>query len=309
MKSATILVVMAALIILATFNGVFGQSTQGSYTVRLNSFSLQVTYPAVVMPGDNVTIYVQGSPTGSAVYLQSLTVTVYYADGAGLHQVSTQNLFAISPPNAYNNYVSYSYAGSFSKNFTVNIPVNASGTLVSLFSETALPKYQGWTPYFPSYPYSSSYPYNPYSPSMPSYPYSSSYPSYPYYQYYPSSPYLYPYSNSYSSDQAIAPLSYIKANAPESVTLQSENQLLQQQLNQSQGQNQELQSKVSQQSATINQLSQQLAGANGTAQTFQTLTQMLGLALGGLAVVLLAVIINQRRRTQKQRPVETKASI
>jgi len=286
MKSATILVAMAALIILATFNGVFGQSTQSSYTVRLNSFSLQVTYPAVVMPGDNVTIYVQGSPTGSAVYLQSLTVTVYYADGAGLHQVSTQNLFAISPPNAYNNYVSYGYSGSLSQNFTITVPQNAPRTsLVALFSETVQPNYYSYGGYGYNYPSYSSYPY---------------YPSYTVYV----SPAYYPYTSySYSSDQGIAPLSYVKANTPETVTLMTENQLLQQQLNQLQDQNQQLQTKVSDQSATVNQLTQQVANMSGTVQAYQ----MLALTLGVLVLILLVFSFTRRNRGPRHQ-TETKAA-
>ena len=286
MKSGTILVAAAALIILAPFNAAFGQSNQ-AYTVRLNSFILQVTYPAEVLPGDNVTVYVQGSPTGSAVYLQSLTVTIYYADAAGLHQVSTQSLFASYPPNLYNNYVSYGYSGSFSKNFTVTVPENAPRTsLVALFSETVQPNYYSYGGYAYNYPSYSSYPY---------------YPSYTVYV----SPAYYPYtSNSYSSDQGIAPLSYIKANTPESVTLISENQLLQQQVSQLQSQNQQLQTKLSDQSATINQLTQQLASMGGTVQAYQ----MLILTLGVLAAILLAFNFRRRNRGRQEQPIETKAA-
>ncbi len=308
----TILVTAVLLISLSLLNGAYGQPTQSSYTVKLTSFNLQVTCPSEVIPGDTVTVNVQGTPTGSGAYLQSLTATIYYANASNLHQLATENLVVSSSPNAYNNYISYGYAGSFSKSFTVNVPENASGTLVSLFSETVLPRYQGWTPYFPSYPYnpySSSYPSFPTYPSYPSYPYSPSYPYYPYSSSYPSyvPPAYYPLSSSpysYSSDQAIAPLSYIKTNTPETVTLQSENQMLQQQLNQTQGQSQQLQTKISQQNATINQLSQQLASVNGTIQTYQ----MLVLALGVLTVIVLAFSINQRRSKLKMQTVENKAS-
>lgn len=298
MKYRKLLLSTAVLLIsFSMFNSAFGQSTQTSYTVKLNSFSLQVTYPSEVMPGDNVTVSVQGVPLGNAVYLQSLTATIYYADASGLHQLATENVVSNSP-NSYN-YVPYSYSGSFSKNFTVNVPVSAPRTsLVAIFSETIQPNYYIYGGYAFNYP---SYYSNPYS-----------YQAYPYYPYYPSyasyvSPAYYPYSSSYSysSDQAIAPLSYIKANTPETVTLQSENQMLQQQLNQVQSQNQQLQTKVSQQNATINQLSQEQAGINGTVQAYQ----MLALALGVLAVILLAFTINQRRSKQKpQQTAETKAS-
>ena len=300
MKYARILLATAVLLIsFSLFNSAFGQSTQSLYTVKLNSFSLQVTYPSEVMPGDSVTVSVQGNPTGNAVYLQSLTATIYYADSSGLHQLATEPLVVSNSPNSYN-YVSYSYSGSFSKNFTVNVPESAPRTsLVAIFSETVQPNYYNYGGYAYNYP---SYYSNLYS-----------YQAYPYYPYYPSyapyvSPAYYPYSYSsstYSSDQAIAPLSYIKANTPETVTLQSENQMLQQQLSQVQGQNQQLQTKASQQNATISQLTQQLAGVNGTIQEYQ----VLALALGVVTVILLALTINQRKSKEKtHQTVETKTS-
>jgi len=295
MKYARMLLVVATLLIsFSAFNSVFGQSNQASYTVKLNSYTLQVTYPSEALPGDNVSISVQGTPTVYAVYLQSLTVTIYYGDSSGLHQLAAQNLIASNPPNAYNNYVSYGSTGSFSKNFTVNVPENTPRTsLVALFSESAtLGSYysyagNGLNPYYYTNPYPFAYPF---------YPYYSSYMSYAYY------PYSYSSSN-YGSDQAVAPLSYIKANTPESVTLLSENQMLQQQLNQVQGQNQELQTKLSQQNSTINQLNQQLAEMNGTIQTYQGLS----IGLGILAVVFLVFAISQRRG-RKTQTAEAKAS-
>jgi hypothetical protein len=296
-----LLVVAVVLISFSLFGAAFGQSAQASYTVKLNRFSLLVTYPAEVLPGDKVTVSVQGTPTGSAVYLQSLTVTVYYADVSGLHQLPTVSLF--DSPNAYNNYVTYGYnTGSFNKNFTVNVPENVPRTsLVAIFSETVQPNYYNYGGYTYNYPYYYTNPYtyqgNPY------YPY-----YYPYSQYY-TSPAYYPYSYgtsspySYSSDQAVAPLSYVKANTPESVTLASENQMLQQELGQVQSQNQELQSKVSQQDATINQQSQQLAGVNGTVQTYQALA----LGLGVLSVILLAFSIS-RRKSKPEQVAEIKPS-
>jgi hypothetical protein len=294
MKYAKSLLATGVLLIsLSLFNAAFGQPTQASYTVKLNSLSLQVTYPAEVLPGDNVTVSVQGTPIGNAVYLLSLTVTIYYADSSGLHQLPSVTL--VNPPNAYNPYVTYGYyTESFSKNFTVNVPKNAPRTsLVALFSEAVQPNYN-YGGYGYNYPY---YYNNPYP-----------YPGYSYYPYYPYyvSPAYYPYSYSsysYSSDQAVAPLSYIRASTPESMALQSENQMLQQQLNQVQSQNQQLQTKVSQQNATINQQSQQLAGLNGTIQTYQTVA----LALGVVSVILLAFNINQRR-SKPQQATETKTS-
>ena len=290
MKYAKSLLTTAVLLLsFSLFGAAFGQPTQATYTVRLNEFSLLVTYPAEVMPGDNVTVSIQGTPTGNAVFLQSLTVTIYYADASGLHQLLSANL--VNSPNAFNNYNNYYnnyeiygyYTGSFSKNVTLNVPETAPRTsLVALFSEIVQPNYNSYGGYANTYPY---YHNNPYGyQGIPYYPYS------PYYV----SPAYYPYSYSpysYNSDQAVAPLSYIRANTPESMSLQSENQMLQQQLNQVQSQNQQLQTKLSDQNATINQQTQQLASINGTVQTYQTLA----LALGILSVILLVFSINQRR--------------
>ena len=60
MKHARIVLVTTMLLIsFLSFNTAFGQSTQSSYTVKLNSYSLQVTYPTEVMPGDNVKMTIE----------------------------------------------------------------------------------------------------------------------------------------------------------------------------------------------------------------------------------------------------------
>lgn len=273
MKCARIFFISVVLLVLVSlFNSAFGQPTQASYTVKLDSFSLQVTCPSEVMPGDNVTVTVQGNPVGNSVYLESLTATIYYADASGLHQLATENLAS----NSLNGY-SYSrpYTTSFSESFTVNVPQNASRTsLVALFSETAQSYHYGSGGYAYGYGINYGLPWE--------------YSSYSY-----TSPPSYPYTS--TTDQAIAPLSYIKANTPEIVTLQSENQMLQQQLKQSQAQNQQLQTTISQQNATINQLNQEY--------------QILALTLGILAVALAIFNIYQwRRKERAQQTVEAKTS-
>ena len=277
MKLALAFLFTAALLLLVSlFNPAFAQPTQVSYAVNLNSFSLQVMYPSEVMPGDNVTLNIQGSPKSNSLYLQSLTATIYYADAAGLHQLATQNLVS-NPANSYGYYGSYT-TGSFSKSFTVNVPQNAPRTsLVAIFSETV----QSNNYYY--YDYSSYFGY--------------SYYGNPFYAYYPS------YST--TTDEAIAPLSYIKATTPEYVALQSEYQMLQQQLNQTQAQNKQLQTTISQQSAMISQLNQQLTSANGTAQTYQMVTVVSVI----IAVALAAFSIYQvRGKGKTQKRGETKAS-
>jgi hypothetical protein len=246
-------------------NSAFAQSAQTTYTVNLNSFSLQVTYPSQVKPGDTVSVNVQVNPKTSLAYLQSLTATIYYADTSGLHTIATQTIFS---NNAYG-YGNYATA-SFTKSFTVNVPQNAPRTsLVAVFTETA--QSNNYNAYY-SYGYGAYY----YSWYYPAYQYGV-YPSY--------------YSSTTTTDDAIAPLSYIQASTPEYVTLQSTYQLLQQKLNQTQtqltqsqaqlqqeqAQNQQLQSTGAQQSATINQLNQQLATTSGMAQSYQLLALVLGI--------------------------------
>jgi hypothetical protein len=225
------------------------------------------------MPGDNVTVTVQVNPIGNGAYLQSLTATIYYVDASGLHQLATENLASSNSPNGY----SYSrpYTSSFSGSFTVNVPLNAPRTsLVAVFSETAQSYYYGYGGYAYGYNIDYGLPWD--------------YPSYSY-----SAPPSYAYTS--RTDQAIAPLSYIKANTPEIVTLQSENQKLQQQLNQSQAQNRQLQTAISQQNATIDQLNQRYT--------------ILALALGILAAALAIFNIYQwRRKERTQQTFEAKAS-
>lgn len=240
MKAIIRFLVTVAVIVLTSLSLSQGlaQQTQTSYAVNLSSFTLQVTYPSEVMPGENVTVNVQATPKTTGTYLQTLAATIYYGDTSGLHTIITQTIVS-NPVNGYGTYST----GSFNKSFTVNVPQNAPRTsLVAIFSETI-----------------QSNNYNYYN-----------YPSYFGYLY-NGNPLFYSYYPSYSTttDDAIAPLSYIKATTPEYVALQSEYQMLQQQLNQTQAQNQQLQTTISQQSSTINLLGQQLASANSTSQTYQ----------------------------------------
>jgi hypothetical protein len=282
MKSALAFLLAATFLLLVSlFNPAIAQPTRVSYVVNLNSFTLHVTYPSEVMPGDTVTLNIQGSPKSNSLYLQNLTATIYYADAAGLHQVATQNIVSNLVSNSYGYYESYT-TGRFNKNFTLTVPQNAPRTsLVAIFSETV----QSNNYYYYNYP---SY-----------FGYSASW--------YYGNPLFYAYYPSYSTttDEAIAPLSYIKATTPEYVALQSEYQMLQQQLNQTQAKNQQLQTTISQQSATINQLNQQLASANATAQTYQTVAIVLVIIAAALAAFS---IYQMRSRGKMQKSDESKAS-
>ena len=105
------------------------------------------------------------------------------------------------------------------------------------------------------------------------------------------------YGYSTTTDDAIAPLSYIKAATPESVALQSENQMIQQQLNQTQAQNQQLRTTIAQQSTTINLLGQQLASANSMTQTYQNLA--LGVIITAVALAAIAGLTYYGRSKDK----------
>jgi hypothetical protein len=305
MKATTALVLSAVLLTTITvFSPVFAQSNQVSYSVNLTYATIQVTYPSEALPGNNVTVNVQVNPKSNA-YIQTLTATIYYIDDAGLHQVATQTLADNSKMMNYG----YSYStSSFSKSFQVTVPQNAPRTsLVAVFSETAqstyynnyYSNYYGYYGYGYPYWYYYEYPYNNSSYACNYYycQYSYAYPAY-YLAYYPSYP-------TTSTDNAIAPLSYIKASTPEYATLQSQYQSLQQQLQQSQAQNQQLQSTVSQQSTTISQLNQQLASSNSSSQTYQTLAIGLGILAAALAIVA-AFRGRSRPHTIKSQDVEQK---
>jgi len=269
MKSVLAFLVTGTILLLVSmFNPAFAQPTQLSYLVNLNSFTLRVTYPSEAMPGDTVTVIIQGSPNSNSVYLQSLTVIIYYADATGLHQLGNQNLVS-NPANGYGYYGSYP-TGSFSKSFTVNVPQNASRTsLIAIFSETVQ---------FNNYYY-----YNYWSFGYPC-----------------ADPVFCGYYPSYitTTDDAIAPLSYIKATTPEYLTLQ-------QQMNQTQAQNKQLQTTISQQTTMINQLNQQLTSANATTQTYQMILVVFVITAVALAVFNL---YQSRSKEKMQKTNETKTA-
>ena len=273
MKFQSIFLATAILLVsISLLTPAFAQSTQVSYTVKLSSFNLNVSYPSEVMPTDNVTITIQGSPRASNVYLQSLSVIVYYADAAGLHKLTSQTLVS-NPSNSYA-YYGTSATANFTKSLTVNVPQDAPRTsLVALFSETTQ---------------SNNYYYNDFGP-------------YPFSYWYYRDPIFLSYYPSYSAetDQAISPLSYVKATTPEFVTLQSEYQQLQQQLNQAQTQNQQLHTSITQQNSTISQLNQQLTSANTTAQTYQTAAVVFAI----IAIALAALSIYEIRSKGKSKNI------
>jgi hypothetical protein len=268
MSARLYLVALAVLLPVSLPGLVFAQPAQISYSVNLTWFSLQVTYPSEVTPGDTFNVSVQGTPKSDGVYLQNLTVSTYYADSGGLHQIASQTLIS----NPVNNYV-YSGvpAGRFSKSFTLTVPGDVPRTsLVATFSETV--QYSYSPTYYGPYPFSYWSFGNPI-----------------FYSFYPAS--------STATDQAISPLSYVKATTPEYVALQSEYHLLQQELNQTRTQNQQLQASITQQKAMVSQLNGQLSSANTTAQTYETATTILVV----IVVLLAALSIYEIRSKQKMK--------
>ena len=261
------------------------QPSQSSYTVSLDWFTLQVTYPSEVMPGDAFNVSVQGTPANVGVYLQNLTVTVYYGDTSGLHLLTSQPLVV----NSAENYMYYGApsTGSFSKIFEVQVPEDAPRTsLIALFSETTIYNNYYANSYNGPYPFSYWYYGNPL-----------------FYSFYPAS--------TTSLDQGISPLSYIKATTPEYVALQSEYQMLQQQLNQTQTQSKQLQTTITQQSAMISQLNQQLASANATLQTYEAVAGIfviIAVAFGALSVFLMRSKSKPKDAKEPEGSKETVAS-
>jgi len=237
---------------------VFAEPSQVSTTVKLNYLDVQLTYPSEVLPGQSVTISIQANAK-DYFRLVNLVLQVYYADGNNLRLLTTTTVA---------NDVYLSKDNRLTKDIQATIPADAPRTsLVAIVSENVkMPYYDYWNYYYPiSYYYygDSSYPY--------------------FYYVYP------PYYYVSVTDNALAPLSYIKATTPEYVSLQNEYQMLQQKLTQTQAENQKLQqdlqaaqSSVAQKDSMIADLNQQL----NSAQTMIRTLLAISVIFAGLAVVL-----------------------
>ena len=272
MKSSHLIIVLALLTSIAYGQSVAAQPTQSTYTVNLAYMSVQVSFPSEVLPGDSVTVSLQANSKSNA-NVATLTATIYYADGTNLHQLASATLG--------NNYY-MSSSGTLSKQIQFSIPQDAPRTsLIAILSENVQVAYYSYSYYYPSYYY-----YNYSSPYCYYYPYC--YNDYGY-AYYPS------YSYSSSSDSGIAPLSYIKATTPEYVSLQTEYQMVQQQLAQSQAENQQLkqnlqdtQNTLAQKNSTIAALNQQLSSAQsmiGELEVISIVLAIIAIALGIFSAV------------------------
>jgi hypothetical protein len=255
---------------------VSAQSNQLTASVNLNYLTVQVTYPSDVLPGQTITAHVQATAK-SSFHLVALTAQIFYADGSSIQQLGTKTLASDT---------SLASGKSISGDVSITVPQSAPRTsLVAAFSENArvtntyystYSSYYyyptGYTYYYYPYAYYYGnytyyyYPYMYYYTNYSSpyyyycYGYGCSYPSsyYSYYKYYSSYP---ANSYSYTTDVGITSMPYIKATTPEEQNLQTQNQQLQQQLNQSQASNQQLQQQLSQSQADNQQLQQQLQDA------------------------------------------------
>jgi len=260
-----ILVILAS--IFAT-QSAFAQSNQVTSTVSLSHLNVQLTYPSQVLPGQSVTINLTAQAKDS-FQLTSLTVQVYLADQNNLRQL-------LSTTVAQNTMMTS--GNQINKQIQVTAPSDAPRTsLVALVTESV-----GMTASSYSYPY--AYPYWGGYGNW----YGYAYGSYPYYYYgYPSVYYYYsPYANyQSSSDNGIAPLSYVLATTPEYVALQSQYQQLQAQNQHLQQQLQASRNSTAQKDSTINNLNDQLSSARATTTLVGVVAVVLAIAVVALAAL------------------------
>jgi len=274
MRSSHILILLVVLTLaLAPSQLVLAQANQLSSTINLTNLSVVLTYPSETQPGQSITVNVQATAKES-FHLTSLVVQVFLADGSNLRQLTSSTV--------QNNRDLYK-GDQINNSLQATVPSDAPRTsLVALASETtSTPSYNDYSSVYYPYPYY-SYQYYPYYNNYPYYD-NYTYYYYPAYYYYPSYTYV------STTDDGIAPLSYVKAATPEYVSLQSAYQSLQQQLNLTQAQNQQLkqdndakQSTISQQNSVIDGLNQQLASTKNNVG----LLEIIVLVLAAVVVVL-----------------------
>jgi peptidoglycan hydrolase CwlO-like protein len=242
----------------------YAQSSSVSNNVTLQHLNVQLTYPAQVLPTQSITVNLQAKAKDS-FRLNTLTLQVYLANSSGLRQLTSATLAQDQ---------SMTTGGQINKDVQVTVPADAPRTsLVAVVSESVRMTYYYYTygaPYW--------YGYENYS-----WPYFWAYPSY-YYR--------------TVTDNAIAPLTYIKATTPEYVTLQSQYQQLQQMLNQTQAQNKDLQQNLQSAQNTIAQRDSTITGLNGQLASLQSTITLLKVVVVILAVafVVAAVVAFVTRR-------------
>jgi len=314
-KKALFLMFAVSALTLTVFlvGAVNAASPQVSSTVSLQYFTVQVQYPSIVQPGDNVQMNFQATAK-SSINLGSLDAQVFYIQGSSLQQITSATIASNQ------NVIS---GNTFSKVIQVQIPGNAPRTaLFASFTESVKVSYTNGYSY-------SYYNYNYYD-------YGCSYYTYDYYNnqqyycYYPSGYNSYNANPSYSSystsDSGISPLSYINATTPEYTNLLSQYQSSQQQLSQAQSQNQNLQqqlNQLNQQNSQLQvqnqQLQQQLQNAQHSISQSQSDNNNLATQLGnesltkqylayiviGLGILVIVMAVLSRGRGEKRRKTQS----
>jgi len=277
MNTKTVVPIVLLLVLASMFAGqfVFAQPNQTTSNVSLTYLNVQLTYPSEVLPGQTVTVSVVAQ-SKYTFQLYSLSLQVYLTNQNSLQQLLTTTV-------AQSQMVSN--GGQITGTAQVAVPSNAPRTsLVAVVTESIASQdyysYSYYSGYWNGY-------WGGYGNGYNNYPNRHGY-GYPYYSgyYYPS------YSYQSSSDSGIAPLSYVLATTPEYVSLQSQYQGLQQQLNQTQAQNQQLQQQLqaaqnsnAQKDSTISTLNSQLSSTQGTTTLVEVVAVILAIAVVALAVL------------------------
>lgn len=272
-SSSLIALLLVVLAVSVSQSALAKETAQVSNSVSLQYLTVKLAYPSEVMPGDVITVNVQGIARES-FRLQTLTVQVYLSDGTSLRQLTSATL-------AKDIYMSK--GDQINKDLQTTVPADAVRTsLIALVSETASMPYYDYSYYYAFYPYSYYYPW---------------YGNYSYYYvFYPS------YSHTSVTDNGIAPLSYIKATTPEYVSLQAEYQMLQQQLDQSKAENDQLKQTLNEKQANINQLNSDNAGLNQQLTSARGTIALLEIGVIVLAVVVIAIMIYTMRGRSNRPP-------
>ncbi len=266
------LAIVACLLVLGSLTitqFVNAQPSQVSTTVSLGYLNVQLTYPSEVLPGQAVTVTLHVTAKDS-FHLNKLTVQIYYGDGNSLHLLTSVTVLN-------NTWLNKDY--QVSKDIKLNVPAETPRTsLVALVSENFRVPYYSYSSYY--YPFSYMY-------------FPSGNPMQPYFQY------VYPPTNMAAADDALAPLSYVKATTPEYMTLQNEYQMLQEQLAQSHSDNQKLQQSLQETQAEKNSiiadLTQQLASTQSTVRTLEAISAILAV----IAIVLGFLLFKTRAKREK----------
>jgi hypothetical protein len=285
--------------------------SQASSTVSLQYFMVQVQYPATVMPGANALVHIQ-AVAKSAANLNSLNTLVYYADGMSLHQIASAPIVGSQNVAAGN---------TFTKDLQVVVPQGTPRTsLFATFTESVKMSYVTSYSYYPYYygnVYACSY-YPAYGHNYTYYNMQTCYYYYPYYNSYNSYP---TYSYSSTSDTGVSTLSYVNATTPEYNSLlsqyqflQSQNQNLQQRVNQQsqqiaqlQAQNQQLQQNLQNTQDALSQKNSDNSNLSSQLTNAQSMNRGLTYLAGALTIIaVLAAILSHRhgrpKKTQSVNP-------